>query len=87
MASSGLSPEELSELIQLLERRLAVIGDAEMRENDPDGQLRQLQEVSEAIQGFSETKQERIPIRLRHFLENSSLNKALDWAREALAEA
>ncbi|MDF1858813.1 MAG: hypothetical protein P1U87_01290 [Verrucomicrobiales bacterium] len=87
MASSGLSPEELSELIQLLERRLAVIGDAEMRENDPDGQLRQLQEVSEAIQEFSKTKQERIPIRLRHFLENSSLNKALDWAKEAMAEA
>jgi hypothetical protein len=83
MASSGLSREEQKELIQLLERRLAVIGDTQMRGNDPDGQLRQLQEVSEAIEEFHRSKLERIPIRLRHFLENSSLNKALDWAKEA----
>lgn len=43
MAIEGLSREELEELIAMLERRLKVIGDAEMRENDPDEQLRQLQ--------------------------------------------
>jgi hypothetical protein len=85
MAIEGLSREELEELVAILERRLKVIGDAEKRENDPDEQLRQLQEVSESIQVFHESKREKIPVRLRHFLENSSLNKALDWAREAVA--
>lgn len=85
MAAEGLTRAELEELITLLERRLEVIGDAEMRENDPAEQLRQLQEVSESIQKFHDSKREKIPVRLRHFLENSSLNKALDWAREAIA--
>ncbi len=85
MTEDSLSQEELTELIALLERRLAVIGDAEMRENNPDEQLRQLQEVSEAIQAFHESKRDRIHVRLRHFLESASLNKALDWAREAVA--
>ena len=85
MTGSDLTSGELEELVALLERRLAVIGDAEMRERDPEAQLTQLQEVSEAIAAFHETKCDRIPIRLRHFLENSSLSKALDWAREALA--
>ncbi|MCG8599657.1 MAG: hypothetical protein MI807_05910 [Verrucomicrobiales bacterium] len=85
MAAEGLTRAELEELITLLERRLEVIGDAEMRENDPAEQLRQLQEVSESIQNFHVSKREKIPVRLRHFLENSSLNKALDWARESIA--
>lgn len=85
MAAEGLTRAELEELITLLERRLEVIGDAEMRENDPAEQLRQLQEVSESLQKFHDSKREKIPVRLRHFLENSSLNKALDWAREAIA--
>ena len=85
MTEDSLSQEELTELIALLERRLAVIGDAEMRENNPDEQLRQLQEVSEAIQAFHESKRDRIHVRLRHFFESASLNKALDWAREAAA--
>ena len=85
MAAEGLTRAELEELITLLERRLEVIGDAEMRENDLAEQLRQLQEVSESIQNFHVSKREKIPVRLRHFLENSSLNKALDWARESIA--
>lgn len=85
MAAEGLTRAELEKLITLLERRLEVIGDAEMRENDPAEQLRQLQQVSESIQKFHDSKREKIPVRLRHFLENSSLNKALDWAREAIA--
>jgi len=59
-----------------------VIGDTELRDRDPDTQLTQLREVSEAITAFHQEKRDRIPVRLRHFLENSSLQKALDWSRE-----
>lgn len=84
MDQEGLTSEELKELIELLERRLAVIGDTELRDRDPETQLAQLQEASEAISAFHLEKVDRIPIRLRHFLENSSLQKALDWSRESL---
>lgn len=86
MSARELTSQELEELIGLLERRLAVIGNVELRDRDPESQLAQLQEVSEAISGFHREKEERLPIRLRHFLENSSLNKALDWSRGALEE-
>ena len=65
-----LSDAHLQQLIEMLERRLAVIADADMRENDPEGQLAQLQEVSEAIMAFHEDHRGQIPIRLNHFLEN-----------------
>ena len=86
MSERGLTSQELEELIELLERRLAVIGNAELRDRDPESQLVQLQEVSEAISGFHREKEARLPVRLRHFLENSSLSKALEWSREAREE-
>ncbi len=80
-----LSDAHLQQLIEMLERRLAVIADAEMRENDPEGQLAQLQEVSEAIMAFHEDHRGQIPIRLNHFLENCSFDKALAWCQDSLA--
>ncbi|MEX2581360.1 MAG: hypothetical protein WD342_20050 [Verrucomicrobiales bacterium] len=71
----------MSELIDLLERRLTVIGDAELRERNPEAQMAQLREVSEAIAAFHERHREEIPARLNHFLANASYGKALDWAR------
>jgi hypothetical protein len=79
-----LEKAELSELIGLLEERLRVIGDAEMRELDPAGQLARLQEVSEAIVAFHAAHRAKIQPRLNHFLENCSYSKALDWAVEAV---
>ena len=70
----------------MLERRLAVIADVDLRENDPESQMAQLQEVSEAIMAFHEDHRGSIPIRLNHFLENCSLDKALLWCEEALGE-
>ncbi len=84
-SSCPLSSDQLETLIALLEERLAVIADHEMRDRDPDSQLRRIQEVSEAIMAFHSANRESIPPRLNHFLENSSLQKALDWSREALA--
>lgn len=82
MSKTELSIEETEQLITLLERRLEIIGDADLRENDPDRQLKQLQEVSEAIMAFHQENREHIPVRLNHFLENCSFEKALHWAKE-----
>ena len=81
-----LSVVHLQQLIEMLERRLAVIANADLRENDPESQLAQLQEASEAIMAFHEDHRDSIPIRLNHFLENCSFDKALLWCEEALGE-
>ncbi len=79
-----LSEAHLSQLIEMLERRLAVIADADLRERDPDAQLAQLQEVSESIMAFHDDHRGQISIRLNHFLESCSYDKALAWCRDAL---
>lgn len=81
-----MGKDELRELIALLEERVRVIGDVEMREQNPDGQLAKLQSVSEAITSFHTTHRGVIQPRLNHFLENCSYAKALEWAQEALAK-
>ena len=83
MNQGGLKEGELTELIEMLERRLNVIGDGEMRESDPDRQLKELQSVSEAIMAFHQTHRGVIHNRLNHFLENCSFDKALAWAQES----
>ncbi len=75
-----MKTEDLDELTSLLRRRLEVIGDAVMRESDPEGQLGRLREVSERINAFHQNHRSEIPPRLNHFLENVSLQKALEWA-------
>ena len=85
MSEEGnVTPAELEELIALLEQRLAVIGDAELRESDPDAQLEQLKNVSESIIELQGNLKGRIPFRLEHFLENCSYDKAIGWARGML---
>ena len=83
MNQGGLNNGQLTELIEMLERRLVVIGDAEMRESDPDRQLKELQSVSEAIMAFHQAHRDVMHNRLNHFLENCSFEKALAWARES----
>lgn len=78
--------EDLDELIALLRRRLDVIGDAALRENDPDRQLALLREISEGITAFHQRHHGAIPPRLNHFLENASLQKALEWAEAERAK-
>ena len=75
-----MKKEDLDYLISLLRRRLEVIGDADLRERDPGGQLAKLQEVSEAISEFHRSHRGAIAPRLNHFLENAGLQKALEWA-------
>ena len=65
----------------LLEKRLKVIADSDLRENNPEEQLRQLQNVSEDIMHWT-NEAKGIPQQLNHFLKQSSLNKALDFVKE-----
>ena len=73
----------MDELIEMLQRRLRVIGDAEMRENDPERQLKELQSVSEAIMAFHQAHRDVMHNRLNHFLENCSFEKALAWVQDS----
>lgn len=73
---------EFEPLRQLLHRRLIIIADHKLRETDPAAQLRQLQEVSEAIQAEHEKHRSHMPARLNHFLTQSSLQKALEWIEQ-----
>ncbi len=86
MAATEPAPSELRELATLLEQRLAVIGDTALRDRDPEAQLRQLQEVSEAlVEMHGRLKDEgKVPPRLDHFLTQSSYGKALDFVNEKL---
>ncbi len=65
-------------LKSLLELRLSVISNTELRDSDPDEQLRQLQSVSEDITQWAD-KTKGIPQQLNHFLKQSSLSKALEF--------
>jgi hypothetical protein len=78
---------QIKELAGLLQKRLEIIRDQDLRINHPDQQLKQLQEVSEAITTLQNNWQGPIPPRLRHFLENCSYEKALTWIQEQLGEA
>ncbi len=83
MKQGGLEEGQVDELIEMLQRRLRVIGDAEMRENDPERQLKELQSVSEAIMAFHQAHRDVMHNRLNHFLENCSFEKALAWVQDS----
>lgn len=81
-----IGKSELGELIGLLEERIRVIGDAELRDRDPAAQLAKLQTVSESIMAFHAAHRSEVPPRLNHFLENCSFEKAREWAEAELAK-
>ena len=59
---------------KLLKRRLEIIGDQQMRESDPQEQLSLLKTVSEQIDAWRDRHREQLPFRLRHFLDQYSLD-------------
>lgn len=67
-----------SELQTLLQQRLDVIADHALRDRDPASHLAALKEVSEAIQAYAETHHREIAPKLRHYLTQSSYQKALE---------
>jgi hypothetical protein len=66
-----------AELIELLRRRIAIIEDHAWRDRDPAGHLSGLQEVSEKISAWTVSHRASVDAQLRHYLANSSFQKAL----------
>ena len=67
-----------SELQALLRQRLDVIADRAFYERDPAAHLAALKEVSEAIQAYAAAHHREFDAKLRHYLSQSSYQKALD---------
>ena len=68
-------------LEKLLQQRLAIIADTALREANPSAQLAALQAASEAIETWRGEHEMNCPARLRHFLQQSSLQKALEFVQ------
>ena len=66
-------------LAEILKSRIAVISDSQLRDINPQQQLLQLQQASESIQAWHSTHRGNIPSQLNHFLQQSSLSKALAY--------
>jgi hypothetical protein len=75
-----------NELTALLQRRLDIIADHAWRDRDPEGHLAAIAGVSGEISDWTATHRARIDARLRHFLENSSFQKALDHVKGLTVE-
>ena len=67
----------LSELTDLLRRRVAIIADHSWRDRDPAGHLAELKDVSERISAWTAAHRSEVDGQLRHYLANSSFQKAL----------
>jgi hypothetical protein len=65
------------DLAELLRRRIAVIADHEWRDRDSAAHLEALKEVSEKIMAWTKENRASLDPQLRHYLANSSLDKAL----------
>ena len=67
----------MTELTKLLRRRLAIIGDHAWRDLAPAEHLEALKDISEEISTWTQTHRSEVDARLRHYLANSSFQKAL----------
>jgi hypothetical protein len=79
-------PADLISLTALLERRLAIIADHAWRDKDPPSHLEALKDVSQRIAAWTARNQGQLDGRLKHFLANSSFEKALAHALSLAAE-
>lgn len=66
------------ELQVLLQKRVDVIADHDFRDRDPAAHLEALKEVSEEIGTYTGAHLAEFDGRLRHYLTNSSYQKALE---------
>lgn len=77
-----LTNKSIKELEDLLRQRLQIIADHAWRDADPAMHLQALQRVSESIDELRASLHSELPPRLRHFLEQSSYQKALSYLEE-----
>jgi hypothetical protein len=66
------------ELQALLKNRLSIIADLTFRDRDPEAHLESLKAVSLEIDSYTENHRSEFDAKLRHYLSNSSYQKALD---------
>lgn len=66
------------QLRDLLQRRLDIIADHTFRDRDPASHLQALKTVSEEIAAYHAAHTASFDPKLRHYLTNSSYQKALD---------
>lgn len=75
----------LKDLALLLQRRVDIIADHELRDRNPGQHLDSLQEISEAISVWFAQHEDQVDSRLHHYLQGCSYNKALDYIRDDVA--
>ncbi len=75
---SSLQAIMISELTDLLRRRVAIIADHNWRDREPTAHLDALRDVSEAIAAWATANRSQVDARMRHYLANASYQKALD---------
>jgi hypothetical protein len=86
MESTDTLPPQQA-LATLLQKRIDLIGDHAFRDGDAQGHLRALREISEALDATFQTLKPQLPPRLRHFMEQASYSKALEYLKQGTAGA
>jgi hypothetical protein len=84
--SGGLQSAEsnsLIELIEALQERLAVIRDEESRRDEPK-HIDRLRAISEKIDRLQESLPPSADVRLKHYLDRKSYDKALEYLEAQL---
>lgn len=66
-------------LRELLQCRLDIIADHSLRDRDPAAHLEALKNVSEEIAAYHGAHAASFDAKLRHYLSNSSYQKALEY--------
>ncbi len=82
-----LNPQAKGELAALLQQRLDIIADHSLRQQDPQKQLSLLASISGEIESVKQQHYADMPARLRHFMDQASYQKALEWLKAETAEA
>jgi hypothetical protein len=79
--------EYYSELASVLQERLQVISDQDLRARNPEAQLERLRLLSEQIDRLKEKLPADADPMLKHFLDRMSLTKALEFIQNRYLEA
>jgi hypothetical protein len=69
-------------LAALLQKRIDLIGDHAFRDRDAQGHLAALREISEALDATFQALKPQLAPRLRHFMEQASYSKALEYLKQ-----
>ena len=81
------TPNAHRELAAALRERLAVIGDREFYNRDPDAHFERLKQVSERILALQVQLPSPVDPQLQHYLDRCSFDKALAHLEQRTREA